>query len=63
MDYGTFSGLYTGFLIVIFIGIIAWAYSSKNKSSFDKAANLVFADDEAIASKPSADNKNAGANL
>ncbi|MCE2570405.1 cbb3-type cytochrome oxidase subunit 3 [Motilimonas eburnea] len=61
MDYGTFSGLYTGFLIVIFIGIIAWAYSSKNKSSFDKAANLVFADDEAV--KPSADNKNAGANL
>ncbi len=61
MDYGTFSGLYTGFLIVIFIGIIAWAYSSKRKSSFETAANLVFADDEKC--KPSADNKNAGANL
>lgn len=63
MDHGTFSGLYTGFLIVIFIGIIAWAYSSKRKPSFDQAANLVFADDEKFAEKPSADNKNAGANL
>ncbi|RJG40154.1 cbb3-type cytochrome oxidase subunit 3 [Motilimonas pumila] len=60
MDYGTFSGLYTGFLIVIFIGIIAWAYSSKRKASFEQAANLVFADDEQ-ALKASAEDKNAGA--
>ncbi|MCP1267156.1 MAG: cbb3-type cytochrome oxidase subunit 3 [Aeromonas hydrophila] len=57
MDYGTFRGLYTLLLMAIMIGIIVWAYSKRRKTSFDEAANLVFADDE----QPSADNKNAGA--
>ncbi|MGY3913957.1 CcoQ/FixQ family Cbb3-type cytochrome c oxidase assembly chaperone [Aeromonas australiensis] len=57
MDYGTFRGLYTLLLIAIMVGIIVWAYSKRRKTSFDEAANLVFADDE-----PSgADKKNAGA--
>jgi cytochrome c oxidase cbb3-type subunit 4 len=46
MDFGTFSGLYTAFLMAIFIGIIAWAYSKKRKKDFAEAANLVFADEQ-----------------
>lgn len=56
MDYGTFRGLYTLLLMAIMIGIIVWAYSKRRKTSFDEAANLVFADDE----QPGADKKNAG---
>lgn len=46
MDYGTYQGVYTLVLMAIFIGIIVWAYSKKRKTSFNEAANLVFADDE-----------------
>ncbi|WP_432453095.1 MULTISPECIES: cbb3-type cytochrome oxidase subunit 3 [unclassified Agarivorans] len=47
MDFGTFSGLYTAFLMAIFFGIIAWAYSKKRNKDFSEAANLVFADEPA----------------
>ncbi len=62
MDLGTFTGLYTGFLILIFIGIFAWAYSSRRKKSFDEAANLVFDDElkDASAAK-GVSGSNAGA--
>lgn len=42
IDYNTFRGIYTGFLLFLFIGIFIWAYSKKRKSSFDEAANLIF---------------------
>lgn len=45
MDYGTFQGVYTLILMAIFISIIAWAYSKRQKRSFNEAANLVFADE------------------
>ncbi|TKB57448.1 cbb3-type cytochrome oxidase subunit 3 [Ferrimonas aestuarii] len=45
MDYGTFQGIVTLVLMLIFLAIVAWAYSSRQKSRFDEAANLVF-DDE-----------------
>jgi len=42
MDYGTFNGLYTLFLIIIFVALILWVYSKKRKTSFDKIANSIF---------------------
>ena len=51
MDYGTFQGVYTLILMAIFISIIAWAYSKRQRSAFDEAANLVFAD-EAVQRDP-----------
>ena len=42
MDYATFNGLYTLFLIIIFVALILWAYSKKRKTSFDKIANSIF---------------------
>jgi cytochrome c oxidase cbb3-type subunit IV len=34
-----------GFFIM-FLGIIAWAYSSRNRSAFDEAAALPFLDED-----------------
>lgn len=46
MDINTFRGIGTIFALVAFIGICAWAYSSRRKKDFDDAANLPFADEE-----------------
>ncbi|GLS84578.1 cbb3-type cytochrome oxidase subunit 3 [Paraferrimonas haliotis] len=46
MDYGTFQGILTLVLMIAFLGIVAWAYSSRQKKSFEEAANLVFSDEQ-----------------
>ncbi|NRA72703.1 MAG: cbb3-type cytochrome c oxidase subunit 3 [Gammaproteobacteria bacterium] len=46
MDYGTFRGIVTVGMLVLFIGIYTWAYSSRRKKAFDEAANYVFADEQ-----------------
>ncbi len=44
MDINDLRGLSTLFLLVSFIGLCFWAYSSKQRSAFNEAANLPFAD-------------------
>jgi len=39
-------GIITLVLILVFVGIFAWAYSSRRQKQFDEAANLVFSDEE-----------------
>ena len=46
MDINDLRGLSTAFLMVTFLGLCIWAYSSKRKKTFDEAANLPFADEE-----------------
>ena len=46
MDINDLRGLSTLFLMISFIGLCLWAYSSKRKPGFDEAANLPFADEE-----------------
>jgi len=46
MDYGTLQGILTIIVMLTFVGIFAWAYSSRRQKSFDEAANLVFSDEE-----------------
>jgi cytochrome c oxidase cbb3-type subunit 4 len=45
MDLNDFRAWHTVVLMLVFIGIIVWAFSKKRKSSFDEAANLPFADE------------------
>jgi cytochrome c oxidase cbb3-type subunit 4 len=45
MDYGTFRGIFTLVLMVLFIVIVLWAYSKRSKSKFDEAANAIFEDE------------------
>ncbi len=59
MDFATFNGLYTLFLIVIFVGLIFWAYSKKQKKSFDNIANSIF-DEPQDHIKKERDNKQSG---
>lgn len=60
MDFATFNGLYTLFLIVIFIALIFWAYSKKQKTSFDKIANSILDEPEDLMSIDSEKNKQSG---
>jgi len=46
MDINDLRGLSTLFLMISFIGLCIWAYSSKRKKTFDEATNLPFADEE-----------------
>ncbi len=46
MDFATMHSIWTVVLFVSFIGIIFWAYSKRQTSSFNEAANLVFADEQ-----------------
>lgn len=46
MDSTDLRGITTLLVMVAFLGICYWAYSSKQKKRFDEAANLPFADDD-----------------
>ncbi len=46
MDINDLRGLSTVMMMVAFIGVCIWAYSSKRKKAFDEAANLPFADEK-----------------
>lgn len=42
MDFATFNGLYTLFLIIIFVALIFWTYSKKHKKRFEEIGNSIF---------------------
>ena len=46
MSFGVLHGLLTLLVMILFLGIVWWAFSSRQKKRFDEAANLPFADDE-----------------
>lgn len=45
-DINTFRGLITAVLLISFLGMVRWAYSSKRKQDFSEAAALPLAEDE-----------------
>lgn len=46
MDINTLRSIVTVATFIIFLGIMAWAWSSRNTESFDEAAQLPFKHDE-----------------
>ncbi|MFT5896252.1 MAG: cytochrome c oxidase cbb3-type subunit 4 [bacterium] len=46
MDVNDLRTIITTLSFIIFLGIVYWAYSGRQKSRFDEAANLPFADDD-----------------
>ncbi len=46
MSLSLFHSIWTIAVMIIFLGIVAWAFSSKRKDSFDEAARLPLEDDE-----------------
>lgn len=45
MDYGTYRGVYTLILMVLFLVIVYWAYSKTRKNKFDDIAQSILEDD------------------
>lgn len=46
MDYGTYRGIYTLILLILFLGIVYWSYSSKTKKEFKDIAESILDDDD-----------------
>lgn len=47
LDYGTWRGIYTVLVFVLFIGVVWWAYGKRRSKRFDEAANSIFDEDDA----------------
>ena len=45
MDINDLRSLFTVLAFALFVGIVWWAYSSRQKHAFDEAAKSVFDDD------------------
>lgn len=45
MDVNDLRSIVTVVSLVVFLGIVAWAWSKRNKDSFDEAAQLPFKDE------------------
>jgi cytochrome c oxidase cbb3-type subunit 4 len=45
MDIGTFRGVLTAVLMVLFIALVIWAYSRRRHEDFEAAARLPLDDD------------------
>ncbi len=54
MDINDLRTIFTVLVILVFFGIVAWAYSAKQKASFDEAARLALDDDDTPARSGSA---------
>jgi cytochrome c oxidase cbb3-type subunit 4 len=54
MDFTLIQSLWSIVVLVAFLGIVFWAYSSKRKAAFDEAAQLPFDDEEPGTGKQSA---------
>jgi cytochrome c oxidase cbb3-type subunit IV len=45
MDMNDLRSLYTALSLAVFVGIIWWAFSRRNKESFEEASRLPLEDD------------------
>ncbi len=45
MDYGTIHSVWTVLMVITFIGIVVWAWSGKQRKTFEEAARMPLEDD------------------
>ena len=60
MDYVNILSIWTIVVMVLFIGIVLWAWSGKRKQSFDEAANIPFDEDEMLSTDTNSKEKSHG---
>ena len=53
MDWGAVSGVITAILLIAFIGIVIWAWSSKRKEQFEAMARMPLEADSTAEEKQS----------
>ncbi len=46
MDFGLIDIIWTVVVMILFIGIVIWAYSGKRRKAFDEAARIPLEDDD-----------------
>lgn len=51
MDYGTLQGIWTIIVMIVFLGIVIWAWSGKRKQEFKDASNIPFKEEDNDGSK------------
>ena len=44
-DYGFYGSLMTVVMLIVFIGIVAWAYSGRRRAAFEDAARVPLEED------------------
>ena len=54
---GTLSGIVTAVLLVLFIAVCIWAYSSRRREQFDEAARLPLEESDKPAPEPTEEDK------
>ena len=59
MDVNDLRIIITALSFAVFVGIVYWAYSSRQRKRFEEAANLPFADGELPGETPSTSNENS----
>jgi len=48
MNISIIQSVWTVVVMVLFVGIVIWAWSGKRRQQFDEAANLPFDDEDAL---------------
>ena len=56
MDSSLIQTIWTLVVLVLFVGIVIWAWSGKRKQDFDEAANIPFQEEDKPAEKTSKEN-------
>jgi cytochrome c oxidase cbb3-type subunit 4 len=51
MDQAIIGSIFTVIVFIAFIGVLYWAFSSRNKDRFEEASNLVFDDEDKLNTK------------
>ncbi|MFO1436228.1 MAG: cbb3-type cytochrome c oxidase subunit 3 [Gammaproteobacteria bacterium] len=60
MDFGTIHSIYTVLVLIVFVGIVLWAYDDRSKARFEEAARIPLEDDDDVpAAKLNLPNTNA----
>lgn len=49
MDINDLRSIFTTVSFLIFVGIVVWAWSKRNRADFEEAARLPFEDDQSAA--------------
>lgn len=60
MSLSLFHAFWTVILMIIFLGIVAWAWSRRRQNSFEEAARLPLEDDDSEPQSPRSGDKSHG---
>ena len=56
MDLATLHSYWTILVLIIFVGIVIWAWSGKRKQAFDEAARIPLDEDQPASGRSSQEN-------